>query len=277
MESFQHPFFGNIYIRTNPRSVRYVFRPAYVGTPKQGLFVTVPKRYEINDVLRAIQESQTKLQAMIRRVESQQVSTIHRIDLNFCIRTQCLHIELIRGGRTGFYFHEENAKYGVDDSGEDVILSPALLQIICPPDCEFDSEERQNWLQRVIIEAIRRQAKIQLLPRMLALAQKHQITLREVKVNSSRSHWGSCSRHNKRSPQGETFYNINLSLFTLLLPMPVQRLILLHELCHTLHMDHSEEFHFELNTWLNGQEQNLESQLKAFHADIFSFAQQHLG
>lgn len=274
LESLQHPLFGNIYIRTNPRSVRYVFRPAYVGTPQQGLIVTAPSHYDVSDIMRAIQENQAKLQAMLRRVESQQKLPDRRIDWDFCINTHCLRIELLRGERASYYLHEENARIVVDDLGEVVILSPAFVQIICPKDCDFDSEERQNWLQRVIIEAIRRQAKLQLLPRLRALARKHQISLREVKVNSSKSHWGSCSRHRQRGTSGEAYFNINLSLFTLLLPMPVQRLILLHELCHTRHMDHSDSFHHDLDLWLDGQEQDLEKQLKAFRSDIFSFVQQ---
>lgn len=247
--------FGHIYIKIHARATRYTFRPANDGTPQQGLLVTAPVRYSLSDLRRSIEENRMRLVQMLQKPQPQKKSNRLRIDWNFSIFADCLHISLVKGVGSAFSLRQE----------------PGQLQIVCPPDCDFDAEGRQEWLEKVIVEGLRKQAKIQLIPKMKELAKQHVIALQEVKINNSKGHWGSCSHHKKRL-LGKEYYNINLSLYTLLLPLDVQRLILLHELCHTRHMDHSPAFHHDLDEWLCGQEQALELKLKNYSTTIFSFA-----
>ncbi len=51
-------------------------------------------------------------------------------------------------------------------------------------------------------------------------------------VNSARTRWGSCSRQGK----------INLSARLLFVPSHLVRHVMIHELCHTVHPDHSGRF-----------------------------------
>lgn len=273
METLIHPLFGQIHVRTHPRAVRYTFRYVCDGPVVSGLIVTAPEGYSQADLMRAIKQNQTQLQTMISRAQlsSSTRTTSARIDWNFHIRTDCLCIELVKGTSSSFYLHNENAQLREIESGNVEVIKPALLQIICPPDCDFDADGRQGWLEKVIVEGIRRHAKAQLIPRMNRLAQHYHISLHEVKINNSKGHWGSCGRHKTKDSLNTIYFNINLSLFTLLLPLPVQRLILLHELCHTCHMDHSPAFHHQLDQWLDGMEHTLEAQLKAFSTTIYSF------
>lgn len=205
-----------------------------------------------------------------------------RIDLSFSILTDCLHVTLQTGTRKGFFTHNEQAEVRINpDTSEPEVVRPAILQIICPPDCDFSSAERQLWLEKAITEGIRAHAKAQLIPRLRALAEHFDVELKEIKVNSSRGRWGSCSCRRTKSrrsflsvlfgPKEKPSFNINLSLFTLLLPYDVQRLILLHELMHTRHMNHSAAFHADLNQWLDGKEKALEAKLKRYSTNIYSF------
>lgn len=279
------PEFGHIYIKGNARAVRYTFRPAKDGTPQCGILVTVPSRFVLADVQRSVEEMRPRLRVMLQKFEQQRQQppqkaadgemshTRPHIDWDFCIKTDCLHISLVRGNRAGFYLHSEEAESRFDAQMRKVeVLKPAILQVVCPPDCDFDAEGRQQWLEKVIVEGIRSHAKAQLLPRLLVYARLYNIKLHEVKINSSKGRWGSCARHKAGGLfSRESFYNINLSLFTLLLPLPVQRLILLHELTHTRHMDHSPAFHHDLDVWLEGKEKALEQELKRYNTNIFSF------
>ncbi|BCW97997.1 MAG: zinc protease [Armatimonadota bacterium] len=52
-------------------------------------------------------------------------------------------------------------------------------------------------------------------------------------VNSARTRWGSCSRMRK----------INLSARLLFVPSHLVRHVMIHELCHTVHLNHSERFY----------------------------------
>ena len=286
----EDPEFGHLYIRTNARAVRYTFRPANDGTPQCGVLITVPTRYILSDVQSSVEQMRERLRAMLSahlQARSQQptagaagsdeaTGTASRhIDWSFSIESDCLHIYIIKGTREGFSVHNDSAEIRKDERGEDVIVTPARCEILCPPDCDFDAEGRQQWLEKVIVEQVRRHAKAQLIPRMLSYAKRRNITLCEVKVNQSKGHWGSCSRHRKGGglfSKREEHFNINLSLFTLLLPLSVQRLVLLHELTHTRHMDHSPAFHRDLDVWLGGQEAALEAELKKYTTNVFAFA-----
>lgn len=86
------------------------------------------------------------------------------------------------------------------------------------------------------IEALRRQAKAELLPRLAELASRYGFTYNNVTIKHNSSNWGSCS----------TKKNINLNLNIVRLPYPLRDYILLHELCHLRHQDHGEAFHLLL-------------------------------
>ncbi len=51
-------------------------------------------------------------------------------------------------------------------------------------------------------------------------------------MRSQRTRWASCSAQK----------NVNLNLKLLFLPEDLVRYVLVHELCHTVHFDHSPEF-----------------------------------
>ena len=266
--------FGHLYIIVNRRAVRYTFRPANDGTPKVGIRVTVPPRYDVKDVVRAVEQNCTQLLSMLQvnqTAKDKKTETVH-IDWAFRIETACLHISFIKGTSQKVLFHKEAAQIDKNMHGEEIILKPAILQFVCPPDFDFDKGDRQALFERAIIEGVRMHAKAQLPPRLLGYAAHYGIQLNEIKINSSKGRWGSCSQHKQRTLlNSRKSYNINLSLFTLLLPMHLQKLILLHELTHTIYMDHSPAFHAHLNTWLEGKEDALEKELKKYTTSIFSF------
>lgn len=86
------------------------------------------------------------------------------------------------------------------------------------------------------IEALRRQAKVELPSRLAELASRYGFTYNNVTIKHNSSNWGSCS----------TKKNINLNLNIVRLPYPLRDYILLHELCHLRHQDHGEAFHLLL-------------------------------
>ncbi|MBR5068336.1 MAG: DUF45 domain-containing protein [Bacteroidales bacterium] len=266
--------FGHLYIIVNARAVRYTFRPANDGTEKIGVRVTVPSRYDLKDVLQSVERMRPQLNAMLQKSQASKSEAKKQthIDWDFRIESDCLHISFVKGTSQKVLFHKEAAQIDRNEQGEDIVLKPAVLQFVCPPDFDFDKGDRQAMFERAIIEGVRLHAKIQLLPRLLAYANRNGIQLNEVKINSSKGRWGSCSLRKKRTLlKTQILHNINLSLFTLLLPMHLQKLILLHELTHTFYMDHSPAFHAKLDAWLGGKEAELEKELKKYKTTIFSF------
>lgn len=86
------------------------------------------------------------------------------------------------------------------------------------------------------IEAMRRQAKAELPPRLAELASRYGFEYGKVTIKNNATNWGSCS----------TKGNINLNLKVVRLPALLQDYVLLHELCHLRHHDHSHAFHLLL-------------------------------
>lgn len=272
--------FGHLYVRTNARARQFTFRAAKDGSAKCGILITVPTWYVLRDVLNSVENMRPKLRKLIKDYVYDEEkgeacpASMPKIDWNFRIETDCMRISLVKGNKKGFYLHNSPATLAKNENGEDVVSQPAEMQIVCPEDTDFDADGRQEWLEKAIIEGLRSHAKMQLVPRLLAYAKRYDIRLKEVKINTSKSHWGSCSRHKTRALfKTETSFNINLSVFTLLLPMELQKLVLLHELMHTRHMDHSEAFHRDLDIWLNGREKVLEAELKKYRTTIFGTKQ----
>ena len=69
-------------------------------------------------------------------------------------------------------------------------------------------------------------------PWLQALSQDCQLPFNRIGIRGQKSRWGSCS----------SSQNISLNYKLLFLPPQMTRYVLIHELCHTVHMNHSKEF-----------------------------------
>jgi predicted metal-dependent hydrolase len=90
--------------------------------------------------------------------------------------------------------------------------------------------------------------------RLEALARQYGFTYSQVKISSSRTRWGSCSQRKI----------INLSFNLMRLPAHLVDYVLLHELCHTLEMNHSDRFWAHLDRVTEGKAQSLRKELKKY-------------
>lgn len=96
------------------------------------------------------------------------------------------------------------------------------------------------------------------LPELLKLySQKYHLPFTDVKVRFQRSRWGSCSANKA----------INLNCKLLLLPANLTHYIMVHELIHTIHFDHSPRFWEAVEKIIPDQRQ-LRNQLKNFEHEL---------
>ena len=70
------------------------------------------------------------------------------------------------------------------------------------------------------------------LPRVAYFAKKHNLMVNQVRIKNQKTMWGSCSSKN----------NINLNYLLLMAPMGVIDYVIVHELVHTIHRNHSTDF-----------------------------------
>jgi predicted metal-dependent hydrolase len=90
------------------------------------------------------------------------------------------------------------------------------------PDDGF--EQLRRWL--------RGQGRKHLAPWLAAEAARLRLKPRRIQIRTQRTRWGSCSQHG----------TISLNAAVLLLPAHLVRYLLVHELCHLRHLNHSSRY-----------------------------------
>ena len=105
-----------------------------------------------------------------------------------------------------------------------------------------------HYIQRVVNEA-----KENIRARLMELSEKHKYKYNKVFIREQKTRWGSCSVKN----------NINLNIKLVLLPSRLMDYVILHELVHTKHKNHSPLFWTELDN-LTGSAKVLNKQLKSY-------------
>lgn len=79
---------------------------------------------------------------------------------------------------------------------------------------------------------LKREAKRTLVPRLERLAHEHGLSFERASVRGQRTRWASCSGRG----------TISLNFRLLFLPVHLVEHVMLHELAHTRHLDHSRRF-----------------------------------
>ena len=91
------------------------------------------------------------------------------------------------------------------------------------------SQERAIWKLR---QWLRLRVRDGLFPIVQGLAAKHRLPVHRLLVKSQRTRWASCSARK----------NLALNTKLLFLSPELVRYVVVHELCHTIHMNHSKDF-----------------------------------
>ncbi len=104
--------------------------------------------------------------------------------------------------------------------------------IVCPPGTDYSTMETKTILKKHIVNILRKSAMEALPPKAEHYASIHGFSYQQVKINTSRGRWGSCSSRQ----------TINLSCFCMLFPEYLIDFVILHELCHTIEMNHGVKF-----------------------------------
>lgn len=222
---------GNVVVRVNPRARRLIFR-AMEG----GFAVTVPLGTTWGDVVRGLDA----LRPRLREVQAKRSERL--IDLNYRIEMEYFRLNLVEMDVRRFQARSK----------------PGAMQIICPRDTDFSDFRLQIWLRKVIGEALRKNAKLVLPPRLHALSERYGLPFRQVRINSSSGRWGSCSIRK----------DINLSYHLLLLPGRLIDYVLLHELAHTRVMSHGAEFWALLDSLTDGRAEALRRELRNYRTSL---------
>lgn len=185
-------------------------------TREEGLLVVVPKGYDENKIPTLLKQKKIWIADALKRIgetrrflESRPVK--HLPDV----------VRLVALGETWpIIYREEESRPGVwlrTENGKLTISGWGLKQ-------EAVIRKLNGWLRARVREG--------LFPITATLAAKHHFNLRGLLVKNQRTRWASCSAQR----------NLSINTKLLFLSPDLVRYVLIHELCHTVHMNHTKEF-----------------------------------
>lgn len=113
------------------------------------------------------------------------------------------------------------------------------------------------------IRELEKKALASIPPKVEAVAQALDVSYGRITIRNQRTRWGSCSSNG----------NLNFNCLLVLCPDEVTEYVIVHELCHRKHMNHSKEFwtmvekycpdYKRQKTWLKENGNELIRRLKA--------------
>ncbi len=122
----------------------------------------------------------------------------------------------------------------------------------------YPANSSTEQIMEAIILAIKRSAQEYLPERTQHLANKYGFKYNKLFLKNNKSNWGSCSSLN----------NINLNIHLMRLPADLCDYVILHELAHLKHRNHSKKFHDYLNSLCNNREKEFSKELRKFRTFI---------
>ena len=200
------------HLRVSPRA-RFV--RLYVS-PYRGLEIVVPRRFDCKDLPDVLSKKSAWIRRALEQVQAQRETLLKAPpwQLPERIHFRAVDVEWTLVARLG---------PGLRLSA----TTPA------PGEIEISGPIENEALGRAVLgRFLVVQAEMHLPPLLDALSRETGLTYTRVTIRRQRSRWGSCSAKGA----------ISLNAALMFLPVHLTRYVLVHELCHTVHLNHSARY-----------------------------------
>ncbi|MBN1994919.1 MAG: M48 family metallopeptidase [Anaerolineae bacterium] len=181
---------------------------------ERGLEVVIPRGFNRRRIPDILQKKQAWIKRTVKRLEERRLFLAGEPALPEQIRLQA-----VAETWSVAYRPTSSAQITVTEkAGQRLILSGNVADV--------------DQCQTALRKWVARKAKQHLTPWLRQLGQVEQLPFDRVTFRGQKTRWGSCS--------GRKTISLNYKL--LFLPPALVRYVLIHELCHTKHLNHSAKF-----------------------------------
>lgn len=179
------------------------------ASESHGLLITVPYRFNMRELPSVLEANKTWIEKQLAKLESDQPDKLPE------------QIALHASG--------ESWKISYLNAGTKIEIAPRhhLKEIVILGDMTDIIGCKAK-----LIEWLKDQATVYLKELLNNVSQAMQLHYEKVAIRDQKTLWGSCTREKA----------IQLNYKLLLLPLHLVRHVMIHELCHTVHLNHSEKF-----------------------------------
>jgi len=173
-----------------------------------GLQITMPHRFSVKQLPSILEEHKEWI--LQQKIKHDRPSAY--------VKPQDINLQAIQQKWIVHYFQNDKRPRVKQFAANEIILSGDIREFaVC-------REKLSNW--------VKKQAHLHLTSYFKHLAREIGMPFLDVSVRSQATLWGSCSQDK----------SIRLNFKLIFLPVELMRHIMIHELCHTIHMNHSQKF-----------------------------------
>ena len=176
------------------------------------LVVRAPNRISYDEIEKFISEKSDWIDKKHRQIKAQL-----KDNLNHNLSSQCLYLGSLY-------------KIKIDNNSIEPISFNGQMFTINNENRETISLLLKSWYKKRFMEVA--------LPRLSYFSNKYNLKVNQVRVKEQKTLWGSCSSKN----------NINLNYLLIMASMKVIDYVIVHELVHTIHKNHSAKFWQKVET-----------------------------
>jgi predicted metal-dependent hydrolase len=192
-------------VRRSPRAKHVRLRI----TPTEGLVVVVPLRFDTSRVPVLLDAKRGWI--------DRKLATIERIEVDLAL-PESIELKAIGANFTVDCRSTSSDQVSAREKNGVLTLSGAV------EDHGKCCAALRRWLSR--------QAKLVLVPWLEKLSDTHDLPFRRATVRGQKTRWGSCSSNG----------TISINFQLLLIEARLANYVLIHELCHTRHLNHGPQF-----------------------------------
>jgi len=204
--------------------------------PFEGIQVSFPATVSYNSAISFVTSKKAWIKKSIDRIKDiESKSLIY--DENADFKTKYHELKITAHNKSDFRVARKNG----------------ICSIFYPSVYNVKDKNVQDTIKSGIIWLLRHEATSYLPFRTHYLAEKHNLSCNRIFVKNLKSRWGSCSHNN----------NINLNIHLMRLPDHLIDYVILHELAHTVHKNHSKDFWGFLNS-MCGDSRKLRNEIRNY-------------